>query len=98
VRLNVRMLGRVSEEILGMLHDELVERRRGRYKDRARTPASPACTAGALPGGSNRSGITRHHAGIERANIDSQLACTCGHDTQNPAVAQSALDLAAFGR
>src|SRR5512142_375980 len=92
------MFGRVSEEILGMLHDELIERRGGRYKDRARTAASPACTAGALPGGSNRPRITRHYAGIERANIDSQLECVCGHDTQDPTVTQSALDLAAFGR
>jgi hypothetical protein len=35
VRLNVRVLGRASEKVIGVLHDELVERRGRCDKDRA---------------------------------------------------------------
>ena len=50
VRLNVGVLGRTAEEIVRMLHDELVERRRRGNEDREGTPATPPCPSCALPG------------------------------------------------
>src|ERR1035437_4417744 len=52
--LNVRMLGRSSEKVLRVLHDELVERRRRRNEHRAGCPAAAPRTPGTLPSGSNR--------------------------------------------
>src|SRR6266851_7310143 len=79
-----------------MLHDELVERRGRRNEYRTGTPATPPCTASALPGRSNGARIARHHASIERANIDSQLESIRGHDSAYSAFAQPTFDLAPF--
>src|ERR1019366_5784599 len=95
--LNVRMLGRTSEKVLRVLHDELVERRRGRNEHRAGCPAAPR-TPGTLPSGSNRTRITRHHTSVQRPNIDPQLQCIRGHDSADSAFAQPTFNLAPFPR
>src|SRR5437667_10695173 len=65
VWLNVGVLGRVPEEVVGMLHDELIERGRRCDEDRTRASRSSSGAACPLPGGSNRSGIAGHDARIE---------------------------------
>src|SRR5947207_6949431 len=65
VWLNVGVLGRYTEKVIGMLHDELIERSRRRDEDRARASRSSSGAACPLPSRSNRSGITGHDAGIE---------------------------------
>ena len=77
VGLNMRVLGRASEEVVRMLHDELIERSRGSDEHRARTSRASSRAAGPLPSGSNRSRIPGHHTGIERTNIDSEFERVC---------------------
>src|SRR5713101_1377048 len=79
-----------------MLHDELVERHRRCNEYRAGTPATPPCTASALPCRSDGTRITCHHASIERANIDPQLESIRGHDSAYLAFAQPTFNLAPF--
>src|SRR5579862_3557826 len=98
VRLNAGVFRRASEEVFRMLHDELVERSRGSDEHRARTSCTSSCTAGPLPGGSNRSRIPGHHAGIEGTNVDSKFECVGGYHSQDAAVAQTAFNLAPFFR
>src|ERR1019366_7562350 len=65
VWLNVCVLGRTPKKVVRMLHDELVERRRRRNEHRAGGPAAAPRTPGALPSGSNRARVTRHHTSVE---------------------------------
>src|SRR3981189_2721188 len=88
VGLNVGVLGGTPEKVIGMVHDELVQRCRRRDEYGARTPATPPCTAGSLPSGSDGARIAGHHASIERTNIDPQFECICGHDAAYPPFAQ----------
>ena len=62
VRLHVGMFGRAPEKIIRMLDDELIERRGRRHQHRARSSAAAPGASGALPGGSDRAGISGHHA------------------------------------
>lgn len=96
VWLNMRVLGRVPEEIVRMLHDKLIERSRGSDEHRARTSCTPSRAAGPLPGRSNRSRIPGHHTGIEGTNVDSKFERVCSDHSQNAAVAQTAFNLAPF--
>ena len=96
VRLHVGVLGRAAEKIIGMLHDELIERRGRRDEHRAGSPAAAAGAAGALPRGGDRAGIARHHAGVERADVDAQFQRVGRHHAADAAFAQAALDLAAL--
>ncbi len=81
-----------------MLHDELIERRGRRHQHSARSPAAPPGAARALPRGRDRSGISRHHARIERADVDAQLQRIRRDHAANAAFAQAALDLAPLAR
>ena len=98
VGLHVRMLRRAPEKIIRMLHDKLVERRRRRHQHRARTSAAPPRAPGALPCGRNRARISRHHGGIERADVDAQFQRVCRHHAANAPFAQAALDFAPLAR
>ncbi len=96
VGLHVGVLGRAAEKVVGMLHDELIERRGGRDEHGAGSPVAAAGAAGALPRGRDRSGVARHDAGIERADVDTQFERVCRDDSADAALAQAALDLAAL--
>ncbi len=98
VGLNVSVLGRTAEEIIGMLHDELIQRSRRRNEHRARASAAPPRAPGPLPGGSNRAWITGHHASVQRSDINSQFQCVRGHHSSNSSVAQTTFDFPPFVR
>ena len=96
VRLDERVLGRAAEKIIRMLHDELIERRRGSDQHGAGASAAAPGAAGALPSGGNRSGIARHDRGVERADVDAQLQRVRRNHAANAAFAQAVLDFAAL--
>ena len=96
VRLDVGVLGRAAEEIVRMLDDELIERRRRSDEHGAGSAAAASGAARALPCGGDRAGVAGHHAGVERADINSQFEGIGGNHAADAAFAQAALDLAAF--
>src|SRR6266849_1981314 len=98
VRLNVGVFGRASEKVVGMLHDELIERSRRRDKDCAGTSSAPPRAACPLPRGGSRSWIAGHHARVERTNINSQFEGVCSHNSEDATVAQTTFNLAPFPR
>ena len=79
-----------------MCNDKLIQRRRiGDHDDQARAFA-PAGTASLLPCGSDRAGITAHHARLEGTDIDAQLEGVGGDDGIYGAVSQTVFDFTAF--
>ena len=92
------MLRGASEKIVGMLHDELIERSGRRHEHSARSPAAAPRASRALPRGRDRSSISRHHARIERADVDAQLQRIRRHHAADAPLAKAALDLAALAR
>src|ERR1700674_590196 len=98
VGLNEGVLRRVAEEIVGMAHDELIERRGGSYQHGARASAAAAGTAGALPGSGDGARIAGHYDGIEGADINAELERAGRDDTADFSIAEAAFDFAAFVR
>ncbi len=98
IGLDVGVLGRAAEKIFRMLDDKLIERRGGGDENRAGSAAAAAGAARTLPGGGNRAGVASHHAGVKRANINSQFQGASGDDAADAPLAQAALDFAAFAR
>ena len=96
VGLDVGMFGRAAEKIFRMLDDELIERRGRSHEHSAGSAAAASGASRALPGGGDRAGIAGHHAGIERADIDSQFQGAGGDHAANAPLAQAALDFAAL--
>src|SRR5215813_958944 len=89
---------RLTQEILWMIHDELIERRTRRYQNCHRRSAAPARSSHALPRRCNRPGISRKHRDIQAADIDSQFQSIRGYDATNAAIPQAPLDLPSFIR
>ena len=94
VRLNVGVLGRTPEEVVGMLDNELIERSGRRDEHGAGTPTASSCSTCALPRRSNRTRIARHHARVERSDIDAQFESASRYDAADSTVAQPTLDFA----
>src|SRR5580704_11152066 len=88
------MLRRTAEEVIRVLHNKLVQRRGRRYQHSARCSAPSPRAPGALPGGSNRTRITRHHRGIELTDVDSEFQSVCCNYAAYTALTQAALDFA----
>src|SRR5580692_3200425 len=92
------MFGSVAEEIVRMAHDKLIERRRRSHHHGARASTAspgPACT---LPRSGDGAGVARHHDRIERAYVDPEFERARAYDAADAAIAQAALDFAAFLR
>src|SRR5271163_1304181 len=96
VGLDERVLRSVAEEIVGMPHDELIERRRRSHHYGAGTAAAASRAPGALPGGGNRSGVAGHHYGIQRADVNSQFQGAGGDNSADAPIAETALDFPAL--
>ena len=96
VGLDERVLRRAAEEIIRMLHDELIHRRGGCHENRAGAAAAASCAAGALPGGGDRTWVASEHHGIEGTDVNAQFECVGRNHAADAAFAQAALDLAAF--
>ena len=94
VGIDQRMFGRGVEEVRGVAHHELVDRRAGRHHHRRRLAAAAAGAAGALPRRGNRAGIAGHHAHVERADVDAELERVGRDHAAHLAGAQAFLDLA----
>ena len=60
-----RVLGRLAEKVMGVAHDELIERRGRSHQHGAGASTAAPRAARALPGGGDCSGIARHHHGVE---------------------------------
>src|SRR6267378_1057106 len=65
VGLDEGVLRCVAKEIVGMAHDELIERRGGSHQHGAGASAAAASAAGALPGGGDGAGVSGHDDGVE---------------------------------
>src|SRR5262249_26291464 len=65
VGLNMRLLRCTSKEIVGMPHDELIERRRRCPENGTRPLRAPACSTGPLPGRRDCARIARHDCCVE---------------------------------
>src|SRR5882762_7852639 len=98
VRLNVGMLRGVSEKIVRMANDELIERRRRRHQHRAGASTAAAGAAGALPSGGDGSGISGHDHGVERTDIDAEFERAGRNHAADFSIAQAALDFAPLTR
>ena len=98
VRIHIAVLGRMVEEVVGVLNDKLVERRAGSHQQRGGTAFAAARPARPLPGGSNGARITRHHRHVEAADIDAQLEGVGGNHAQQSPFAQVALNFPPFER
>src|SRR5260370_11457384 len=98
VGLDEGVLRSVAEEIVGMAHDELIERRGGSNQHGAGASAAAAGAAGALPGGGDGAGISGHDDGIEGADIDAEFERAGGNDAAAFSIAEAAFDFAAFVR
>jgi len=83
------VLRRVAEEIVGMAHDELIERRRRGYQNGARASAAASSASGALPGGGDGAGISGHDDGIEGATSMPEFERAGGNDAADFSIAQS---------
>ena len=96
VRLDERVFRSIAKKIIGIAHDELIQRRGGSHQHRARTAAAATRAARALPCGRNGPGIAGHHHGVQRSNVDAQLQRAGGNHAANLPVAQPALDFPAL--
>src|SRR5579863_1909405 len=92
------MLRRTSEKVIGVLHDELIEWRRGSHQHGARAPAAASGAPRTLPGGRNRARIACHDCGVERSNINAEFERVCRNHAANSAFAQTVLDFSPFAR
>src|SRR5262249_9654404 len=89
-------LGRLAQEVLRMIHDELIERRAGSDEHGYRHAAATAGAANSLPGGCDGLRIAGEHGLIEAATSDSKFQTICGNHTANTAFPQPPVDLPPF--
>src|SRR5258706_12389880 len=92
------MFRRAFEEIIGVLHDKLIERRRGSHQNGAGTAATAPSAACTLPSGCNGAWIPGHDRGIERSDVNSKFQRVGRYHAANAAFPQAALDLATLAR
>ena len=73
VGIDAAMLGRECKKVIGIFHDELIERIASCNQDRERSACAAACASGLLPGAGNRAGVAGHDAGFQIADINTQF-------------------------
>src|SRR5947207_15916105 len=76
VGLDEGVLRSVAEEIVGMTHDELIERRGRCDQHGTRASAAEDGAPGPLPGGGDGAGIAGHEHGVERADVNAEIQRT----------------------
>ena len=94
IRVNKRIFRRTCKEILRMVDNILVKRRRRCNQNRQRCILSPPGTACLLPCAGNRTGIAAEHACIQLSDIDAQLQRVGGNHCADFTLAQTAFDFA----
>src|SRR5580693_4976315 len=92
------MFGSVAEEIIRMAHDKLIEWRRRSDHHRAGASVASASSACPLQRSGDGSGVARHHYRVERSHVDPEFQRARAYDAADAAIAQAALDFAAFIR
>src|SRR5258708_32312286 len=97
VGLDEGVLRSVAEEIVGMAHDELIERRGRCHQHGTRASAAAAGAPGPLPGGGDGAGIAGHDDGIEGADINAELERTSRNHSAAFSIAEAAFEFAALG-
>src|SRR5467141_3506929 len=98
VWLDEGVLRRVAEEIVGMAHDELIERRGGSHQHGARASAAAASAPSALPGDGDGAWIAGHDDGIEGADINAELKRARRNNSTDFSIAEATFDFAALIR
>ena len=98
VGLDEGVLRSVAEEIVGMTHDELIERRGRCDQHGTRASAAAAGAPGPLPGGGDGAGIAGHDHGVERADVNAELQRTGRNHSADFSIAEAAFDFAPFVR
>ena len=92
-RVDHRRLGRLVEQVLGMVHEVLVERIVLRHQHRERVAVPSPRAPGLLPHRSARARVAGQHGGVERADVDAELECVRRRDREQFAVRQLPLEL-----
>ena len=86
-------LGRLVEQVLGMVHEVLVERIVLRHQHREGVPVPAPGSPGLLPHGGARARVAGQHGGVERADVDAELEGVRRRDREQLAVGQLPLEL-----
>ena len=71
VRVDQRMFWIFGEKIVGIVHDELIDRRACSNQHGRRFAGFSSCPPGSLPGACNTPWITGKHGHIQASDIDS---------------------------
>ncbi len=95
VRVDPAVLRRAGEEVIGVLHDELIERRAPGDEERQALARAPARPARLLPGAGDGARIAAEDRRLQIADVDPQLQGVGRHDPHHLAAAEARLDLPA---
>ena len=95
VRVDPAVLRRAGEEVIGVLHDELIERRAPGDEERQALPRAPAGPARLLPGAGDGARIAAEDRRLQIADVDPQLQGVGRHDPHHLPAAEARLDLPA---
>src|SRR5258708_24578904 len=98
VGLDEGVLRSVAEEIVGMAHDELIERRGRCDQHGTRASAAAAGAPGALPSGGDGAGIASHDDGIEGADINAKLERAGRNNSPDFSIPEAPFDFTALIR
>src|SRR5262245_58105167 len=94
--IDVGVLGRASEEVVGVLNHVLIEGCAGGDHNGGGGGLPASGASGALPGGGDGARISGHDHGVEGADVDAELKGVGGHYGADFAIAKLALDFAAL--
>ena len=97
IRIDQGALGRLTEEIVGMMRQELVERIGGGDQNRQGGGSATARATGLLVDTGDRSGIPDQDGGTQAANVNPKFESVGGHDGAYAAIAEPLLDFASLG-
>ena len=84
-----------GEEVLGVLHDELVQRGAPGDKQREALTRAPSGPSGLLPGAGDRAGVAAEDGRLQVADVDPEFQRIGRHDPHHLASPQPRLDLPA---
>ncbi len=95
VRIDEAVFGGSLEEIVGVLHDKLIQRKGPADQNRQGKARSPPRPARLLPGAGNGPGIPPDNADIQPSDVDPELQGIGANHPQNSSVPEPLFDLPA---
>jgi hypothetical protein len=98
VRIDEPVLRRAGEEVVWVIHDELVERAAIGHQDCDRGACPSTGATRPLPGGCNRSRVTGKNGHVQITDVDPELEGVGGDHAEYGAVSETLFDLPALLR